>query len=121
VEEDTVWSRRSFVAGLVGASISIWPRSARSQTLVARRYHPQPVDSHLHIYLTKLWDAVRTETGGQLNVIVYPQNNGTIIADPKILKRVQSGGLELLVLKRKHFEPGPAVDRHPGHSLRIYV
>jgi TRAP-type transport system periplasmic protein len=91
-------SRRSFVAGLVGGSLSISPRSARSQTLVARQYHPQPVGSHLHVYLTKLWDAVRTETGGQLDVTVYPQNNGAIIADPKILKQVQSGGLEFFVL-----------------------
>jgi TRAP-type transport system periplasmic protein len=89
-------SRRSLIAGLVGASLSIWPRSARSQTFVARQYHPQPVGSHLHIYLTKLWDAVREETRGQLTV--YPQNNGAIIADPDVLKQLQSGGLEFFVL-----------------------
>jgi TRAP-type transport system periplasmic protein len=93
-----VRSRRSFIAGLVGASLGIRPRSARSQNFVARQYHPQPVGSHLHIYLTKLWDAVRTETRGQLDVTVYPQNNGATIADPDILKRLQSGGLEFFVL-----------------------
>jgi TRAP-type C4-dicarboxylate transport system substrate-binding protein len=79
-----VRSRRSFIAGLVGASLSIWARSARSQTFVARQCHPQPVSSHLHIYLTKLWDAVRRETRDQLDVTVYPQNNGAIIADPDL-------------------------------------
>jgi TRAP-type transport system periplasmic protein len=93
-----VRSRRSFIAGLVGASLGIWPRSARSQDFVARQYHPQPVGSHLHIYLTKLWDAVRTETRGQLDVTVYPQNNGATIADPDVLKQLQSGGLEFFVL-----------------------
>jgi TRAP-type transport system periplasmic protein len=93
-----VRSRRSFIAGLAGASLSIRPRPARSQTFVARQYHPQPVVSHLHVYLTKLWDAVRTETRGQLDVTVYPQNNGAIIADPDVLKQLQSGGLEFFVL-----------------------
>jgi tripartite ATP-independent transporter DctP family solute receptor len=65
---------------------------------VARQYHPQPAGSHLHIYLTKLWDAVRKETRGQLDVTVYPQNDGAIIADPDVLKQLQSGGLEFFVL-----------------------
>ncbi len=91
-------SRRSVIAGLVGASLSIWPRPAPSQSFVARQYHPQPVGSHLHIYLTKLWDAVRKETRGQLDVAVCAQNNGAVIADPEILKQLQSGGLEFFVL-----------------------
>jgi tripartite ATP-independent transporter DctP family solute receptor len=93
-----VRSRRSFMASLVGASLGFWSRPARSQTFVARQYHPQPVSSHLHIYLTKLWDAVRKETRGQLDVTVYPQNNGATIADPDILKQLQSGGLDFFVL-----------------------
>src|SRR6267378_3445050 len=98
MEACMVPSRRSLIAGLVGASLSIWPRSARSQTFAARQYHPQPVGSHLHIYLTKLWEAVRKETRGRLDVTVYPQNNGAIIADPDVLKQLQSGGLEFFVL-----------------------
>ena len=90
-------NRRSLIAGLVG-SLAVGPRYARSETFVARQYHPQPVGSHLHIYLTKLWDAVRAETGGQLDVIVHAQNNGAAIADPEILKLVQSGELEFFVL-----------------------
>jgi TRAP-type transport system periplasmic protein len=93
-----VASRRSFMAGLASAGLSICSRPARSQSFVARQYHPQPAGSHLHIYLTKLWDAVRKETGGQLDVTVYPQNDGALIADPEILKQLQSGGLEFFVL-----------------------
>src|SRR5258705_98252 len=98
MEACMVPSRRSLSAGLVGANLSMWSRSARSQTFVARQYHPQPVGSHLHIYPTKLWDAVRKETRGQLDVTVYPQNDGAIIADPDVLKQLQSGGLEFFVL-----------------------
>jgi TRAP-type transport system periplasmic protein len=92
-------NRRSLVAGLIGAgSIGIAPRPARPQSFMARQYHPQPVASHLHIYLTKLWDAVRKETGGKLDVTVHAQNNGAAIADPVILKQLQSGELEFFVL-----------------------
>jgi len=90
-------SRRSVIAGLV-SSLIIGPRYARAATFVARQYHPQPVGSHLHIYLTRLWDAVRAETGGQLDVTVHAQNNGAIIADPDILKLPQAGELEFFVL-----------------------
>jgi TRAP-type transport system periplasmic protein len=90
-------SRRSVIAGLV-SSLAIRPRYARSATFAARQYHPQPAGSHLHIYLTKLWDAVRAETGGQLDVTVHAQNNGAIIADPDILKLLQAGELEFFVL-----------------------
>jgi TRAP-type transport system periplasmic protein len=90
-------SRRSVIAGLV-SSLTVAPRYARAETFVARQYHPQPVGSHLHIYLTRLWDAVRAETGGQLDVTVHAQNNGAIIADPDILKLLQAGELEFFVL-----------------------
>lgn len=92
-------SRRSLVAGLVGAgAIGVLPQAARSQSFKARQYHPQPAASHLHIFLAKLWDAVRVETGGRLDVTIYAQNNGIPIADPEILKQLQSGELEFFVL-----------------------
>src|SRR5271170_804267 len=92
-------SRRVLLAGLGGAAtVGIAPRAARSLSFVARQYHPQPAVSHLHIYLTKLWDAVREQTGGQLDVTVHAQNNGAAIADPDILKQLRYGELEFFVL-----------------------
>src|SRR5260370_20355792 len=94
-----VISRRSVVATLTAAgAFGVVSRVARAQSFKARQYHPQPAASHLHIYLTKLWDAVRAETGGRLDVTVYAQNNGVPIADPEILKLIQSGELEFFVL-----------------------
>jgi TRAP-type transport system periplasmic protein len=92
-------SRRSLVTGLLGVGVlGSVSRSARAQTFKARQYHPQPAASHLHVYLTKLWDAVRAESGGRLDVTVHPQNNGVPIADPEILKQLQTGELEFFVL-----------------------
>jgi len=94
-----VINRRSFVVGLATAgALGVAPRPVRAQSFKARQYHPQPAASHLHVYLTKLWDAVRAETGGRLDVTVYAQNNGVPIADPEILKLIQSGELEFFVL-----------------------
>src|ERR1700678_4373961 len=92
-------NRRSVVAGLAAAGAPGGvSRPTWAQSFKARQYHPQPVTSHLHIYLTKLWDAVRVETGGRLDVTVYAKNNGVPIADPEILKLIQSGELEFFVL-----------------------
>ena len=97
-------NRRSLIAGVAGAgfagagAIGLLPRVARAQNITARQYHPQPAASHLHIYLSKLWDAVRVETGGRLDVTVHAQNNGVPIADPEILKQLQAGELEFFVL-----------------------
>src|SRR5712672_462494 len=92
-------NRRCLIAGLAGiGAVGVLPRTVRAQNFKARQYHPQPAASHLHVYLSKLWDAVRIETGGRLDVTVCAQNNGAVIADPEILKQLQSGGLEFFVL-----------------------
>ncbi len=92
-------NRRCLIAGFAGVgAVGVLPRTVRAQNFKARQYHPQPAASHLHIYLTKLWDAVRIETGGRLDVTVYAQNNGVPIAEPEILKQLQAGELEFFVL-----------------------
>ena len=37
------------------------PNLLRAQNFIARQYHVQPEGSHLHIYLDKIWSAVREE------------------------------------------------------------
>jgi len=92
-------NRRCLIAGFAGVgAVGVLPRTVRAQNFKARQYHPQPAASHLHIYLTKLWDAVRIETSGRLDVTVYAQNNGVPIAEPEILKQLQAGELEFFVL-----------------------
>ncbi len=92
-------SRRAILKGLIGAGISsALAPAARAQMFRASQYHAQPEDSHLQIYLTKIWDAVRRETGGRLDVTVYPRNRDAAFAEPQLLKMVQSGELEFFVL-----------------------
>jgi TRAP-type transport system periplasmic protein len=93
------FTRRKFVHGsTIAAAVLSLPRLARSRTLTARQYHPQPEHSHLHIYLSKIWDAVREETNGRLSVKVYPRNNGATAGDPQLLTKLQAGELEFFTL-----------------------
>jgi tripartite ATP-independent transporter DctP family solute receptor len=93
------FTRRKFIyaSTAVVAALSM-PGLARSQTFTARQYHPQPEDSHLQIYLRKIWDAVREETNGRLSVTVYARNNGAAAGDPELLMQLQAGELEFFAL-----------------------
>ena len=92
-------NRRRFTAGAVGvAAAAAMPGVARAQVLSARQYHPQPQDSHLHIFLSRIWSAVRDETGGRLDVVVHPRNNDVTIGEPDLLRLLQLGELEFFVL-----------------------
>src|SRR6266478_8650313 len=92
-------TRRRFVqASATAAAVFSMPRFAHLQTLTARQYHPQPEHSHLHIYLSKIWEAVRDETSGQLNVKVYARNNQATVGDPELLTQLQAGKLEFFTL-----------------------
>jgi tripartite ATP-independent transporter DctP family solute receptor len=106
------YSRRKFIRASTAAAL-LMPRPAHSQAFSARQYHSQPKDSHLQLYLTKIWDAVREETGGRLNVTVYPRNNGATVGDPEIFTQLQSGKLELFALNGNILSqaaPAPAAD-----------
>lgn len=86
---------RAFAAA--GAAV-LTPKFARAQTFSGRQYHPQPEGSHLHLYLSKIWNAVEQETNGRLKITVHARNNGVAAGDPEILKLLQSGELEFFTL-----------------------
>jgi len=104
--------RRAFLRGTTGGvAITVMPQLARRQIFKARQYHVQPETSHLHLYLTKVWDAVRNETGGRLDVTVYPRNNGVSEGEPELLKQLQAGHLEFFTLNGNILsEAHPAAD-----------
>jgi tripartite ATP-independent transporter DctP family solute receptor len=60
----------------------------------ARQFHYQPVASHVHPFLVDLWDAVRTETGGRLDVSVHAENAGLQATHAEIIDRVKQGDIE---------------------------
>ena len=93
-------SRRKFIqaSSAAATAASMMPRLARSRSLTARQFHSQPEGSHLDIYLTKIWNAVREETNGRLSVTIYPRNNGIAVGDAEILTQLQGGRLEFFTL-----------------------
>jgi tripartite ATP-independent transporter DctP family solute receptor len=64
----------------------------------ARQFHNQPQDSHLHGFLVRLWDGVRDDTAGALDVSVHPQCGGLTGSDPQALSMLLSGELEFHTL-----------------------
>jgi TRAP-type C4-dicarboxylate transport system substrate-binding protein len=91
-------TRRKIIRAWIAAAAVSLPSLARAQTFNARQYHSQPEDSHLHIYLTKIWDAVRQQTGGRLAVTVHARNNAVAAGDPELLTQLQAGELEFFTL-----------------------
>ena len=60
----------------------------------ARQFHYQPVASHVHPFLVDLWDAVRAQTGGRLDVSVHAENAGSKATHAEIIDQVKHGGIE---------------------------
>jgi tripartite ATP-independent transporter DctP family solute receptor len=92
-------TRRNFLGTATAAVATVSaPGLACAQTFTGRQYHAQPEESHLHRYLTKIWDAISLETNGRLQVTVHAGNNGVAAGDPELLKQVQSGELQFFTL-----------------------
>jgi len=90
--------RREFLlatAALAAGGCSLQKDSAKWS---ARQFHNQPAQSHQHQFLTDLWAQVAKETGGRLEVTVYPQNGNIPGSDPGALDMLASGELEFFTL-----------------------
>jgi TRAP-type transport system periplasmic protein len=59
--------------------------------LTGRQFHYQPVASHVHPFLVDLWTAVRTETGGRVDVSVHADNAGSKASHADIIDQVRRG------------------------------
>jgi TRAP-type transport system periplasmic protein len=94
-----VLTRRKFVRlSAVVATAASTLGTTRSGLIAASQYHGQPETSYLHTYLTKIWNAVREETAGRLNVTVYARNNRSSMGDVELLEQLQAGQLEFFTL-----------------------
>jgi tripartite ATP-independent transporter DctP family solute receptor len=91
-------SRRAFVAQTFSIAAFSAQAFAAAPKWAARQYHNQPASSPLHEALVSIWSAVKVQTGGRLEVTVYPQNNQIAGSDPAALKLLQEGGLEFYTL-----------------------
>lgn len=62
------------------------------------QYHNQAAIGTLHRNLVALWDAIRAETGGRVEAVVHPENNGVPGGDPAALKMILSGEIAFFAL-----------------------
>ncbi len=63
-----------------------------------RQFHYQPVKSHVHPFLVDLWDAVREETNGLVDIEVCADNGGTKLAHLEIVDQVIDGQIQFYAL-----------------------
>lgn len=63
-----------------------------------RQFHYQPEKSHVHPFLVGLWDAVREETHGLVDIEVFPDNGGTKLAHLEIVDQVIEGQIQFYAL-----------------------
>ncbi len=69
-----------------------------SNIITGRQFHNQPEKSHTHGFLVDLWNEVRRDTAGRMDVTVFAQNAGIEGSDPGALKMLISGEVEFIVL-----------------------
>lgn len=68
--------------------------SAVAGALTGRQFHYQPAASHVHPFLVELWDAVRSESGGRVDISVHADNGGLKASHAEIIDKVRSGEIE---------------------------
>ena len=93
-----VISRRGAALGALGAfgSIAVLRSPARAATRTMKFGHNLPVDNPLHVRTTQMWAAVRRETGGRIDVKVYPSSQ--LGGDIAMLSQLRLGALEFMTL-----------------------
>ncbi len=92
-------TRRRFGKHLAtaGGFILTIPRASAAEFRM-RQFHNQPVESALHQRLTQMWDAVKAETRGRVQVDIFPLNNHFKDGDPDPLDLLVRGELEFYTL-----------------------
>jgi tripartite ATP-independent transporter DctP family solute receptor len=88
------WTRREFTQGLMAASSLLLSRATPAAEFNLRQYHNQPEESPLHKRLVEMWAAVRKETGGKVEVQIFPENNHFKEGDPDPFAMLQRGELD---------------------------
>jgi len=87
-------TRRKFTQGLIAAGGLVVSRGLPAAEFMLRQYHNQPEESPLHKRLVEMWAAVKTETGGRVDVQTFPENNHFKEGDPDPLAMLQRGELD---------------------------
>ncbi len=91
-------TRGAFVASSAAAfaTIAIVRSPARAAEFTGKAGTNQPVDHPLSVAMKDLWDAVRKETNGRLDVTVFPNNQ--LGGDTAMLQQLRAGALQVMTL-----------------------
>jgi tripartite ATP-independent transporter DctP family solute receptor len=94
----TISSRRTFTAGSLAAlaSIAVVRGPARAAQFSYRYGSNLSVDHPLNVRMTEMWARVKRETGGRLEVQVFP--NSVLGGDTGMLAQLRSGALQFLTI-----------------------
>jgi tripartite ATP-independent transporter DctP family solute receptor len=91
-------TRRVFLTSSAAAfaSIGIVRTPARAADFSYKAGTNQPVDHPLSVAMKDLWDTVRTETNGRLDVATFPNNQ--LGGDTAMMQQLRSGALHFMTL-----------------------
>ncbi len=94
----TVPSRSAFLGSTAAmlASVAYVRSPARAAEFAGKAGTNQPVDHPLSVAMKDLWDAVRKETNGRVDVAVFPNNQ--LGGDTAMLQQLRSGALQVMTL-----------------------
>ena len=91
-------TRRRFATGIAAVGGILITKRAAAADFRMRQFHNQPVESPLHKRLTQMWDVVKAETRGRVQVEIFPENNHFKDGDPDPLDLLLRGDLEFYTL-----------------------
>jgi TRAP-type C4-dicarboxylate transport system substrate-binding protein len=92
-------SRRHFTLGAMATGgMILATRRAHGAGPQLRQFHNQPADSPLHKRLVQMWDAVKLQSGGRVNVQTFADNNQIAGGDPAALGMLVKGDLDFFTL-----------------------
>ena len=91
-------TRRSLIAGAAATSSTLLVKRTWAADYKFAQYHNQTAAGTLHRNLTAMWEAVRQETNGRVETIVYPENNKLAGGDPDALRMLIAGEIQFFTL-----------------------
>jgi tripartite ATP-independent transporter DctP family solute receptor len=97
-DEAMDWTRRSVLTGAMAAGSTLIVKPTLAAEYRFSQYHNQADSGPLHKNLTAMWEAVRMETNGRVETIVYAENNKLPGGDRDALKMLIAGEIEFFTL-----------------------
>ena len=91
-------TRGTFITGSAAAlaSVAVIRSGARAAEFTGKAGTNQPVDHPLSVAMKDLWDAVRKDSNGRVDVTVFPNNQ--LGGDTAMLQQLRAGALQVMTL-----------------------